>query len=82
MKCSSTFKLQIREYDNLPEPTQEEIKLLLDKLIVVKLNGGLGTSMGCHGPKSTIEVRSGFTFLDLTIQQIEVRLKHIQQFEK
>ena len=40
-------------------------KELLDKLIVVKLNGGLGTSMGCKGPKSLISVRSGMNFLDL-----------------
>jgi len=24
---------------------------LLDKLVVLKLNGGLGTTMGCTGPK-------------------------------
>ena len=47
-------------------------KQLLNKLVVVKLNGGLGTSMGCVGPKSLISVRSGLTFLDLTVQQIEV----------
>lgn len=29
--------------------------------------------MGCEGPKSVISVRSGLTFLDLTIQQLEVR---------
>jgi UTP--glucose-1-phosphate uridylyltransferase len=45
---------------------------MLEKLVVVKLNGGLGTSMGCHGPKSVIPVRSDLTFLDLTVQQIEV----------
>jgi UDP-N-acetylglucosamine pyrophosphorylase len=27
------------------------IKGLLDKLAVLKLNGGLGTTMGCTGPK-------------------------------
>lgn len=47
---------------------------MLSKLVVVKLNGGLGTSMGCHGPKSVIPVRSDLTFLDLTVQQIEVNL--------
>eukprot|EP00163_Fabomonas_tropica_P025356 TRINITY_DN437_c0_g1_i9.p1 TRINITY_DN437_c0_g1~~TRINITY_DN437_c0_g1_i9.p1 ORF type:complete len:422 (+),score=117.94 TRINITY_DN437_c0_g1_i9:122-1267(+) len=46
-------------------------KDMLEKLVVLKLNGGLGTSMGCHGPKSAIEVRSGNTFLDLIVQQIE-----------
>lgn len=47
-------------------------KDLLSKLVVLKLNGGLGTSMGCVGPKSLIQVRNDATFLDLTVQQIEV----------
>ena len=59
-------------YDSLPKPnTADEIKTMLNKLVVVKLNGGLGTSMGCKGPKSVIPVRSDLTFLDLTVQQIE-----------
>ena len=49
---------------------------MLNKLVVLKLNGGLGTSMGCEGPKSIISVRSDLTFLDLTVRQIEVR-RHI-----
>ncbi|OXU27337.1 hypothetical protein TSAR_000061 [Trichomalopsis sarcophagae] len=61
----------IKNYDNLQDPGTEEIKQLLSKLVVVKLNGGLGTSMGCHGPKSVISVRNGLTFLDLTVQQLE-----------
>lgn len=36
------------------------------------MNGGLGTTMGCVGPKSVIEVRDGLTFLDLKVRQIEV----------
>lgn len=60
-------------YDSLePYPEDlEETKKLLDKLVVLKLNGGLGTTMGCTGPKSVIEVRNGFTFLDLIVIQIE-----------
>jgi UTP--glucose-1-phosphate uridylyltransferase len=61
----------IKNYDSLPEPDPEVIQGLLNKLIVVKLNGGLGTSMGCKGPKSVIPVRHDLTFLDLTMQQIE-----------
>ncbi|KAH7852512.1 hypothetical protein Vadar_025760 [Vaccinium darrowii] len=60
-------------YDSLA-PTPEdpvETKKLLDKLVVLKLNGGLGTTMGCTGPKSVIEVRNGLTFLDLIVVQIE-----------
>ena len=49
--------------------------MYLDKLAVLKLNGGLGTTMGCVGPKSAIEVRDGMTFLDLTVRQIEVSFK-------
>lgn len=60
-------------YDTIA-PTPEdpaEVKNLLDKLVVLKLNGGLGTTMGCTGPKSVIEVRNGLTFLDLIVIQIE-----------
>ncbi|XP_037621183.1 UTP--glucose-1-phosphate uridylyltransferase-like isoform X1 [Sebastes umbrosus] len=49
----------------------DNITASLNKLAVVKLNGGLGTSMGCKGPKSLISVRNENTFLDLTVQQIE-----------
>eukprot|EP00061_Rhincodon_typus_P015677 g43482.t1 len=48
-----------------------DVPPLLSKLVVVKLNGGLGTSMGCKGPKSLISVRNENTFLDLTVLQIE-----------
>ena len=44
---------------------------MLNKLVVIKLNGGLGTSMGCKGPKSSIIVRDELSFLDITVQQIE-----------
>lgn len=56
----------------LPPLEDSTINSVLDKLVVLKLNGGLGTSMGCTGPKSLICVRNDLTFLDLTIQQIEV----------
>lgn len=51
--------------------TTERIRENLNKLIVIKLNGGLGTTMGCQGPKSTITVRDDLTFLDLIIRQLE-----------
>ena len=52
--------------------SNDQSKIALSKLAVLKLNGGLGTTMGCVGPKSAIEVRDGMTFLDLTVRQIEV----------
>lgn len=42
----------------------------LDKTVVIKLNGGLGTSMGMDRAKSLLPVRDGKTFLDLIVQQV------------
>lgn len=42
----------------------EQGKALLSSCAFVKLNGGLGTTMGCQGPKSLIELRPNYTFLD------------------
>ncbi|KAK9891087.1 hypothetical protein WA026_013410 [Henosepilachna vigintioctopunctata] len=61
----------VKDYNTLQTPTTDLAHDMLNKLVVVKLNGGLGTSMGCHGPKSVINVRNDLTFLDLTVQQIE-----------
>lgn len=43
---------------------------LLAQTVVIKLNGGLGTSMGLEKVKSLLEVRPGVTFLDLIVRQI------------
>ncbi len=43
---------------------------LLSQAVVIKLNGGLGTSMGLQGPKSLLSVRPGVNFLDLMVRQI------------
>ncbi|KAI9890382.1 MAG: UTP-glucose-1-phosphate uridylyltransferase [Vezdaea aestivalis] len=61
-------KEQVVDYDTLSNSESVEF---LNKLAVIKLNGGLGTSMGCVGPKSVIEVRDGMSFLDLSVRQIE-----------
>ncbi|CAG5132915.1 unnamed protein product [Candidula unifasciata] len=61
----------IKKYNHLPSPGTKDMKDLLNQLVVIKLNGGLGTSMGCTGPKSAIQVRNELTFLDLNVQQIE-----------
>ena len=43
---------------------------LLDQAVVIKLNGGLGTSMGMTRAKSLLEARAGETFLDLIARQV------------
>ncbi|MEI2730803.1 MAG: UTP--glucose-1-phosphate uridylyltransferase [Dermatophilaceae bacterium] len=37
---------------------------------VIKLNGGLGTSMGLAGAKTALTVRDGLTFLDVIVRQV------------
>jgi UTP--glucose-1-phosphate uridylyltransferase len=51
--------------DELPEPPPGQAADGLDRLAVVKLNGGLGTSMGLSGPKSLLEVKPGASFPDV-----------------
>lgn len=72
-KIDKLPKDAIKDYTLLESPTLELTQQMLSKLVVVKLNGGLGTSMGCYGPKSVITVRNNLTFLDLTVQQLEVK---------
>jgi UTP--glucose-1-phosphate uridylyltransferase len=43
---------------------------LLAQTVVIKLNGGLGTSMGLQKVKSVLEVRPGVNFLDLIVRQV------------
>lgn len=43
----------------------------LAKTAIIKLNGGLGTSMGMDRAKSLLPVRDGATFLDLIVGQVQ-----------
>jgi UTP--glucose-1-phosphate uridylyltransferase len=66
---------QIEPVDELPDadelPDDEAgAREALARSVVIKLNGGLGTSMGMTGPKSLLEVKDGLTFLDITVHQI------------
>jgi UTP--glucose-1-phosphate uridylyltransferase len=42
----------------------------LELTVQIKLNGGLGTSMGLSGPKSLLPVVDGYTFLDIMVRQV------------
>jgi UTP--glucose-1-phosphate uridylyltransferase len=62
---------------DLPEPSPAAAREVLDRLVVLKLNGGLGTSMGLSGPKSLLEIKPGRTFLDvLAAQVLTLRERH------
>ena len=59
----------VLDYEALPEVSGPD-EALLQKTVVIKLNGGLGTSMGLEKVKSLLEVRPGVAFLDLMSRQI------------
>lgn len=58
------------QYRSLPIPERESLEAALARIAVCKLNGGLGTSMGCRGSKSAIVVREKMTFIDLIAEQV------------
>lgn len=70
-RISSPSPAMIQPYASMTQPDEVTSTYQLSKLAVLKLNGGLGTTMGCVGPKSAIEVRDGMNFLDLTVRQVE-----------
>src|SRR6478735_1770625 len=54
-----------QDLDDLPEGDPP-----LDEAVIIKLNGGLGTSMGMTQAKSLIEAKDGLTFLDVIARQV------------
>lgn len=67
-ETSITPAIQIPHYDSIDHRTCAPA--LFEQMVMIKLNGGLGTSMGLQGPKSLLPVRQGMTFLDLIILQV------------
>lgn len=55
--------------DDLPSDPDAE-REALRKAIVLRLNGGLGTSMGLTGAKSLLEAKDGLSFLDVIARQV------------
>src|SRR5918998_2827245 len=50
--------------------SDEQAAAALADTVMIKLNGGLGTSMGMEQAKSLLPVRDGRSFLDLIVQQV------------
>ncbi|HUF63434.1 MAG TPA: UTP--glucose-1-phosphate uridylyltransferase [Verrucomicrobiales bacterium] len=81
-KTSFIAEDSILPVDRLPEGSDipalpvKDAAPLLAKTVVIKLNGGLGSSMGLDRAKSLLTVRPGSTFLDLIARQI-LALRHI-----
>jgi UTP--glucose-1-phosphate uridylyltransferase len=66
---------EIEPIDNLPDAETfpdalaEIGKAALGQTVLIKLNGGLGTSMGLTKAKSLLTVKDGLTFLDIIARQ-------------
>jgi UTP--glucose-1-phosphate uridylyltransferase len=50
--------------------SDEDAAAALQKTVIIKLNGGLGTSMGMDKAKSLLPVREDKTFLDIIVDQV------------
>jgi len=65
----------VEPLDGLPHAsmvsvTDQQVREAAAATVVIKLNGGLGTSMGLDQAKSLLQVRPGMTFLDIIVQQV------------
>ena len=58
------------------EVSDEQAREALGATVMIKLNGGLGTSMGMSRAKSLLPVRDGRTFLDLIVGQVRHARRH------
>lgn len=56
--------------DKLGDLSPDADTTALSRTAIIKLNGGLGTSMGMDRAKSLLEVRQDATFLDLIVRQV------------
>jgi UTP--glucose-1-phosphate uridylyltransferase len=62
----------VRTLEDLPDA---DPAASLARVAVIKLNGGLATTMGLRQPKSLVEARDGRTFLDIIAGQARVLRK-------
>ena len=60
----------VKKYEELDSPRDENLGSILDQSVIIKLNGGLGTSMGLNSTKSLLNVRGELTFMDFIVNQI------------
>lgn len=61
---------QLPNWEDLVTTTAEADSSLLDQMVIIKLNGGLGTSMGLQRAKSLLSIKPGINFLDLIVRQV------------
>ena len=60
----------ILDLDHMDDNLLEAGRSVLQKVAIIKLNGGLGTGMGLAGAKSLLVVEDGMSFLDIIVKQV------------
>ena len=78
LEAGATGLIREDEISPMTEPTmladveidEAQAREALGRTVVIKLNGGLGTSMGMTKAKSLLPVRDGKSFLDLIVAQV------------
>jgi UTP--glucose-1-phosphate uridylyltransferase len=60
---------ELPDAEDLPSD-EDALADALERAVVLKLNGGLGTTMGLSRAKSLLEVKDGLTFLDVIARQV------------
>lgn len=55
----------VRHADELGDKYRDIGQSVIKKAVLIKLNGGLGTSMGMEQAKSLLQVKNGLSFLDV-----------------
>ena len=68
---------EVKKFEDLDVANAKELESIINESVVIKLNGGLGTSMGLNTTKSLLEVREGLAFLDVIAKQVmHIRQEH------
>lgn len=65
----------VKEWDDIIATTPPADASIISQAVFIKLNGGLGTSMGLQKAKSLLPVKGKETFLDLIVKQV----KHLRR---
>lgn len=71
---------KLPDWDDLNEHDRARGQDLLKKTLMIKLNGGLGTSMGLDRAKSLLPVKNGMSFLDIIARQV-LRLRSVHKVD-
>lgn len=59
----------LTDAEQLPDDLAAVGRSVVEKTVIIKLNGGLGTGMGLTGPKSLLIVKDNLSFLDIIARQ-------------